>query len=217
MYNDVLVQRSNEHYLDTLIRSFDAMKTWTIRALTDSWQRTSPGTGNLSISCEYMGTGSVLIEDRSPISGSNLPRTAPAADQGRRDLLLKVKASFGLNMTELASVLRVGRPTIYAWLNESVEPRSANLRRINSLAGLSEFLVTPPDLGARSDDGRTLLEVLSAPELDLIALSRVLSAVAAGSVQGSSRLSTALHGYSPTSDARDRLDILTGRRLSDDD
>jgi hypothetical protein len=44
-----------------------------------------------------------------------------------------IQDQFSLNLSMLATVLRVSRPTLYAWLREEAEPHASNLLRIERL------------------------------------------------------------------------------------
>jgi hypothetical protein len=46
-----------------------------------------------------------------------------------RPALLKIRSSFGLTMTELASIFDVSRPTVYAWFN-GASPRTDIVEKI---------------------------------------------------------------------------------------
>ena len=49
------------------------------------------------------------------------------------DLVRRIRDAFGLNMTELATILDVSRPTVYAWLNGQ-EPQPEAVARILRLS-----------------------------------------------------------------------------------
>jgi hypothetical protein len=59
-------------------------------------------------------------------------------ENGRQDALLPqeqiagIQRYLSLNVTDLSSTLRVGRPTIYAWMR-GVQPQDAHLRRIEQV------------------------------------------------------------------------------------
>jgi len=82
-------------------------------------------------------------------------------------------AALSLNKSQLAKVLRVTRPTLYAWLRGS-EPSAVNAERIHALLGVlaragasaanplnARFVRRPMDL-----DAPPLIELLSADPLD---------------------------------------------------
>lgn len=214
MYDSVLMAPANESYLDQLIRSVDMMKTWVLRRITIGENRTSSGPGYLCLAEESYNTGSVFIQNRT--LGSDI-----ATDNDRRsetrDLVLRIKAGFGLNMTELATVLRVGRPTVYAWLNKEVDLRATNLRRLLVLADIASNVRIPPMLSSRTDGSKTLLDELAAQEVDRARLIALINVEQPGPTGASARLDSLLQGYERPADARHQLDIITGRPLSDDD
>lgn len=49
-----------------------------------------------------------------------------------------IRSAFQLSVTELASVLRVKRPTIYSWLKENPELRPENEERLRLMALLAD-------------------------------------------------------------------------------
>lgn len=58
--------------------------------------------------------------------------------KGASELLAEIRASLSLNIKELATVLQVERPTIYAWIRESSKPQRQNLRRLHQLHRLAQ-------------------------------------------------------------------------------
>jgi hypothetical protein len=59
----------------------------------------------------------------------------PAAEQVRA-----VLGFFGISKSDLARVLRVTRPTLYAWLDGASEPLEENQARLSVVAGIAERL-----------------------------------------------------------------------------
>jgi DNA-binding transcriptional regulator YiaG len=66
-------------------------------------------------------------------SASALPQT-----ESPEELVAKIRAAFSLNIKETASVLRVERPTIYAWLSGESKPHHANILRLQLIARLAD-------------------------------------------------------------------------------
>ncbi len=56
-------------------------------------------------------------------------------------VLTRIRAHFGLNMSEFASVARVSRPTVYAWLRGETQLQQGHADRIACLARLVRFAV----------------------------------------------------------------------------
>jgi DNA-binding transcriptional regulator YiaG len=54
------------------------------------------------------------------------------------DLVDTIRSAFQLSVTELASVLRVKRPTIYSWLKDNPELRPENEERLRLTASLAD-------------------------------------------------------------------------------
>lgn len=100
------------------------------------------------------------------------------------DLLSRVRAHLSLNTTELAQSLRIERATIYGWMKGSHTPRSEHRQRLTTLAHLAETwtrLYHEPlqDLKhALIEGSSTLLDLLSAPDLNEIQIKRVLAKLA---------------------------------------
>jgi len=117
---------------------------------------------------------------------------------------------FSLNITDLAKVLRVERPTIYAWLQGNAAPHPGNLKRLEQIYQLSRdwrTLSAAPAgkyIYAPFEDGRSLLGYLSTEELNETAIRQAFSLLQARLAQAkvtSTRRSVAevakLHGFPP--------------------
>ena len=103
----------------------------------------------------------------------------PLDTEAVRDALASIKAAFGLTTKDLASVLRVERQTIYAWIRGENEPSDENNRRIRSLMTLAAQWNTLSNLPARKllrikFENTTLLEELSQVNLDFDKIRSVL-------------------------------------------
>jgi len=88
-----------------------------------------------------------------------------------------IRRYLSLNMTDLAKVLRVGRPTVYSWATAPTTLRSAHRERIDAVYAISRDwrslssdpmgrLVREPSLG----NGRTMIDLLSVDKLDSTAI-----------------------------------------------
>ena len=97
-----------------------------------------------------------------------------------KEWLGTVEVAFGRSATNLAKILRVSRPMIYHY-REGMEPTAENRRRLQALAEFTNEWVSQidrsfePDLKTLQPEGRSLLDYLSDPELDFIALRRVIN------------------------------------------
>jgi transcriptional regulator with XRE-family HTH domain len=78
---------------------------------------------------------------------------------------------FSLTVTDLARVLRVERPTIYAWLKGSSAPHSGNLRRLEKIYRLAQEWRAKSSIPMGTyvrepfDDGRSVLDYLAEEHL----------------------------------------------------
>jgi hypothetical protein len=88
-----------------------------------------------------------------------------------------IRRYLSLNMTELANVLKVGRPTVYSWATAPITLRSAHRERIDAVYAIARDwrslssepmgrMVREPNLG----NGRTLIDLLSVDKLDTTAI-----------------------------------------------
>jgi DNA-binding LacI/PurR family transcriptional regulator len=99
---------------------------------------------------------------------------------------------FGLNMTELAQILGVSRPTVYSWINGS-DPKELGAKSlISKLSGYVETLraggITKSDVLARQpvSEGRSLIDLLKSGK-DVTAVVASIKATATNMV-GVSRI-----------------------------
>lgn len=83
-------------------------------------------------------------------------------------MLASIRTAFSLNVTQLAQVLRVERPTVYSWVRDQASPRDENLRRMSTISRLAERWVAaagcPMDPVHHHDpvtDAMSLLELLA--------------------------------------------------------
>lgn len=141
------------------------------------------------------------------------------------DAVALVRSTLGLNMSEMARVLGVERPTVYSWLSGNAHPRLRNYRRLSRITSLIRryasqaeplrAIVRTPD-----ESGRSLVDILaepSLPESDLV--SRMIHAVAE-TPEGADRRarSSRLHQIAESRgvrmvEQRGELDRVTGKRL----
>lgn len=101
-----------------------------------------------------------------------------------QEKLAGIRRYFAVNVTGMATILRVGRPTVYSWLRDDPTLRANHARRIDEVYGLARkwrSMSNKPvgDLISRSlDSGKTLLDLLSAKTLDEPAIEKALMQVA---------------------------------------
>jgi hypothetical protein len=88
-----------------------------------------------------------------------------------------IRRHLSLNMTDLAKVLRVGRPTIYSWATAPITLRSAHRERIDAVYAIARDwrslssepmgrMIREPNLG----NGMTMIDLLSVDKLDPAAI-----------------------------------------------
>ena len=88
-----------------------------------------------------------------------------------RSILNEIRSNFQLNASELAQVLAVSRPTLYAWLAERSQPRASHIHRLYSLRDMSvqwrEMIGNRTDVIAQPfGDKPQLVETLSMLNID---------------------------------------------------
>jgi DNA-binding transcriptional regulator YiaG len=137
----------------------------------------------LALLATTVGTGGVarpqtLAEEHTPANTSpsccfrvsSIRRRAAVATLGEK--LTFVRHYFSLNVSDLARVLRVGRPTLYSWIRGEAEPHRANQDRIDDIYEIASDWrqVTAEPIGwlgrSRSSSGQTFIEALSEERLD---------------------------------------------------
>jgi len=101
-----------------------------------------------------------------------------------QEKLAGIRRYFAVNVTAMARILRVGRPTVYSWLRDDPSLRANHARRIDEVYGLARkwrLMSNKPigDFISRSlSSGGTLLDLLSAKTLDKSAIEKALAQVA---------------------------------------
>jgi len=101
-----------------------------------------------------------------------------------QEKLAGIRRYFAVNVTDMAKILRVGRPTVYAWLRDDPTLRANHARRIDEVYGLARkwrsMSNTPiGDFITRSlGSSESLLDLLSAKTLDQSAIETALAQVA---------------------------------------
>ncbi|MDP2242171.1 MAG: hypothetical protein Q8K18_18695 [Burkholderiales bacterium] len=99
------------------------------------------------------------------------------------DYTATIKAAFGLSISDLAAVLQVKRPTIYAWLDPDTAPetlRAVNLNRLTSLFSLATYWNNLNSLPAGEYmkslvfNGDSLLKLFRQDDLDELRIKQAL-------------------------------------------
>lgn len=135
----------------------------------------------------------VFIKNRSaspeaPVArGFNLEAALPPAALTPASVLDMVRSVFGLNISETAEVLGITRQTAYQWIKltdmEQVRAHE-NRDRLKQLYCAAQSWQNLPPLKGRwlyalLPAGNTVLDLLKAPQIDLISLQTAYQAVAA--------------------------------------
>jgi transcriptional regulator with XRE-family HTH domain len=89
--------------------------------------------------------------------------------------LAYIQDQFSLNVSELAKVLRVSRPAVYAWLRDETEPQPEHLRRIHQIYSLAKEwrAISDAPLGRMRHSILGGTSIISLLELELIDRSAV--------------------------------------------
>lgn len=138
----------------------------------------------------YEATCALSDHDAST-SRASAPATAelPAGGLGVEptldEMLVGIRTRLGLNITQLAEVLRVERPTVYSWLKSTGEIRSGNRQRIRDIwkVALDWGNVCEEPLKADLDrevgGGQTIRELLRDEHLRFFVLRQAFRRLAA--------------------------------------
>lgn len=128
-----------------------------------------------------------------------------------------IRSAFQLSVTELASVLRVKRPTIYSWLKENPELRPENEERLRLMTLLADEwlklvsgLEGPASLHGVSPS-REFVVLLSSEVIDADRIQMTM-VEEARSVTPRSRFREDLRGRTPRR-SESNFDVATGRPL----
>jgi hypothetical protein len=128
------------------------------------------GTGavNPALAASIAGSVPAFVVSGQPLKAAKRFEVLSPAEQ-----IIAIRSLLGLNVLELASILRVQRPTVYSWQSGTATPHydnSSRLRYINELAlrwsrtcsePIGDWVRRPLD-----DGGRTLVLLLSAESID---------------------------------------------------
>lgn len=187
----------------------------------------------LGLSPTVVGTGSNLANaltnvslrrasgsrSSSIVAGDRLDYIEPG--KLTSEIVNTIRTSFGLSVTDLASILGVERPTIYSWLKDQSTPAAARMQRMGAVLRLADIWTSKtggtaaPVLTALTKSGITLLEALKEPKLweseILAAMDAQVSNFAAPSRR--SRLSVLARERRLELSPASEFDLVTGRPL----
>jgi transcriptional regulator with XRE-family HTH domain len=180
-----------------------------------------------------VGTGSVVTEALLHLAARRatgasarillLERTPKYIDatQATSEVVNTIRSSFGLSVTDLASVLGVERPTIYSWLKDQSTPAAARLERMDLVLRLADTWTASaggdhlPDLTAAVSQGVSLLSALKAPmHWESEILANLTAQAAAASKRRPGMLVSVASGQGADVRPSSDFDIATGRPLA---
>ena len=166
----------------------------------------SSSSGNLTLELNALrdsSSSSLLVQDEP------LPDTAAQ--------LVELQRLYRLNKTELRKVCRVSRQNVYDWLSRRFEATGRNRERLarlyrlaRSLAGQGAPLLLRQAVEQASDGGESLVDLLSAEELDEVRVHRVTSAASRISQRLRSNSASARRerlGWRPLSEEEERHNL----------
>lgn len=184
------------------------------------------GSGATLIPEPITGTGSAVLID-SQNKQSELKNEV--ATENLASLVAKIQSIFSLNISEVASVLGVQRPTIYSWVNGDSIPHSSNYKRLQDLYTLAEVVQTNfgTKLGKlqknKNIDGLTLIELLSYERVNQEQIITHIKSLVKMSDQQKLRIRSfremakaANRGVAENPDSEKIIDHLTGKRVVED-
>ena len=139
-----------------------------------------------------------------------------------------IRSELSLTITEVASILEVERPTIYAWLAERAEPQPRNRQRLRELLALAKQWAESSNLPAgdwvrREDEtGTSVLQLLRRGEGETAAARLRAIAISAARTQPTARQTRLerLRQFTERQKLKRRpeeehaaLDVMTGKRM----
>ncbi len=121
----------------------------------------------------------------------------PQIEEAMPNVLTSIRAYLGLNMTEFASVSRVSRPTVYAWLRGETQPQDHHADRIRCLEKIARHAArvalqpVKPYLHQELSSGLSLYQMLLREQIEIgevrSALAEIFEAMASAARVASSR------------------------------
>jgi|GEM_PF-2700472 len=169
------------------------------RTIPEQWRQPMPQTVGTVLLALFIGSGSppqayISLNEISPPSQIQTSRSAAQqiypADVS--DILATIRSAFPLQISQIAEILGVSRPTIYAWLNNEQQPQS--LTKLSQIYALAEFwndrcnLPAPEKTFELPDSvGVSLIDMLKAPSINVATVKNRLEDLVR-TVKGSVRL-----------------------------
>jgi hypothetical protein len=147
-------------------------------------------------------------------------------------LIAGIRASLSLQIKEIAEMLQVERPTIYAWIKDKSKPHKQNRERLNQLYYLAkqwDNISNNPIGKAIHDivyDGRSLFDYLKESNIQKGIVLSCFAAIKHAAVESAQRNNGQIkksvaelareHGIdlSHVHDQEEQIDVLTGKRYT---
>lgn len=143
------------------------------------------------------------------------------------ETVARIRSAFSLRMTELAAILRVERPTVYAWVRGDSSPLAHNYERLSEIAQIVGWwrAIGGPALGnavRQATPGQeSLVTMLSKDDFDANAVRGLLRSFArqsadideAALAQAKARVERRRWRAASKDDTDDQLSVETGQRL----
>jgi DNA-binding transcriptional regulator YiaG len=169
----------------------------------------------------------VMSEMLANIKSARVPSKAQSYSPG--EMVSAIRSSLSLNITEVARVVRVERPTIYEWIGDRSNPHPDNRERLSRVFVISQewkkLSPLPVDSYVRQSDitGKSLIDLLSEESIDtekvltsLNALANIQRKANQDSLQKGTSLSIrelAKKHNLVIVERTDTIDSLTGKRI----
>lgn len=192
-------------------RSSTSNSTALVRDVPVGDARVVWGTGSKTYVEPFVGTSTAA----RPVARVDTPSTPS-------EIVARVRGVLSLNVSELARVLGVERPTVYAWMSQEAWPQPENWARLldlSAIAGLWEVWAVEP-LGARvrtpTEHGPSVAALLEMDPLPVVELARALQVWAQGPTLGKGLRSRGLNAFE-TGPGLAEIDRVTGRPLAPED
>ncbi len=186
----------------------------------------SGGTNQLIVFVAHVGPSSTSTTSDSPRK-SQASESAPAMKPSVAQMLIDIRSSFGIGVSQLAKFLQVERPTVYAWLQSRNNPRFDNRRRIETIWDIAREWASNglPAFAAALDQvvagGTTIREQLQQEHLRTFVINRAIGSLAPTATPDiaagrKGRLLAESFGRSESSSAADQFEAITGRPFAED-
>ena len=174
----------------------------------------------------HVGPFSTSTTSDSPRRSQSLA-SASAIKPTVAQMLIDIRISFGIGMSQLAKFLQVERPTVYAWLHSRNVPRHDNRRRIESIWELAQTWSSralPAHASALDHvavDDQTICDLLEDKPLRDFVIRKAIHDLAldAAPVPGTGRKGRQLaqrFGRIESQEAFEQFEAITGRPFAED-